>query len=130
MTENELQERMKHLYQKQRICLNIQKLLIVLSIVFFKGAFILLTAHVVFLIVYSNILCNRATSLARTKYPYVPMGRVGKGIGWDPFIITEARRHNDNLTVKLLKFNYWTVYCFAAAMIGNVLMWLLAAALQ
>lgn len=50
-------------------------------------------------------MSNKATSLAWEKYPYIPEqgSCVGKGAGYDPYIMAEATRFNDDLTVKLLK---------------------------
>ena len=126
-----LQERMRKLLQRQRICLTIQKLLIALAIVFYRYAIILLPAHVAFVMICGGILSNQATSLARQKHPDVPLcaGRIGKGEGWDLYLMDEAKRLDDSLTVKLLKFNRWTVYHVVAAVLGNVLMWFLSAAL-
>lgn len=131
MDENELQEQIKGLSRKQRICLGIQILLIALSIVFYQYAIMLLPAHFIVVMTFGGGLSNKATSLARKKYPDVPLraGYIGKGAGWDPYIMEEAKRFNDDLTVKILKFNHWTVYCFLAAMAGNVFMWCLSAAL-
>ena len=41
----------------------------------------------------------------------------------------EAKRLDDALTVKLLKFNRWTIYHVVVGVLGNVLMWFLSAAL-
>ena len=126
-----LQERMRKLLQRQRMCLTIQKLLIALAIVFYRYAIVLLPAHVAFFMICGGIFSNQATSLAREKYLDVPLraGRVGKGEGWDPYIMDEARRLDDALMVKLLKFNRWTVYHVVAAALGNALMWFLSATL-
>lgn len=85
----------------------------------------MLFVHVGILIFYSNALSLKATRLARKKYPYVPIGPSGKGFSWDPYIMDEANRLNDCLTIKILQFNIWTVCCFGIAMIGYVLIWLL-----
>jgi len=113
------------------MCLTIQKLLIVLAIVFYQCAIVLLPAHVVLVIVCGGILSNQATSLARGKYPDVPLRacRIGKGEGWDPYIMEEAKRLDDSLTVKQLNFNRWTIYHVVVGVLGNVLMWFLSAAL-
>ena len=126
-----LQERMRNLLQRQRMCLTIQKLLIALAIVFYRYAIVLLPAHVAFFMICGGIFSNQATSLARDKYPDVPLRacRIGKGEGWDPYIMEEAKRLDDVLTVKLLKFNRWTVCHAIAAAVGNGSMWFLSAAL-
>lgn len=131
MDENELQEQTKSLLQKQQTCLKIQILLIALSIVFYKCAIVLLPAHFIIMVICGGRLSNKATSIARKKYPDVLLrtSYTGKGAGWDPYIMDEAERCNDNFTVKILKFNHWTVYFFFAAMLGNVFMWCLATAL-
>lgn len=130
MTENEIKERMESLLQKQQQCLKLQKLLIILTIGFFKYGVIPLFLHIAIVIIWGGILSNKATSLARKKYPYVRIGRVGIGASWDPFIIDEANRLNDNLTVQILKYNIWTLGHFACAMIGYCVMWIIAAALK
>lgn len=128
MDENELQSSMERLYIKQQRCLIIQKILTLLTIVLYKYGVILLPAHLMIVLIFSGILSNKATSLSREKYPHVLLrtSRIGKGYGWDPYIIEEAKRVNDELTVKILSFNWRTIYCFLAAMLGNALIWILA----
>lgn len=129
MDEERIQSSMERLYAKQRRCLIIQKALIVLSVVFYRYGIILLPLHLAIVIFFGGILSNKATSLSREKYPYVPLrtSRIGKGYGWDPHIIEEARQINDELTVRILSFNRRTVYFFLAAMLSNALIWILAA---
>lgn len=131
MDKAELRERMDKLFQRQQICLNVQKLLIVFTTVFYKCAIVLLPAHIAIVIVCGGILSNQASALASEKYPHVLLrtSYIGRGAGKDPYIIDEAKRRNDNLTVKILKFNNWTIYCFLAAMFAHIFMWCLSAAL-
>lgn len=125
MTEQQLQQQMKALLAKQQSCLWIQKILLVLSILFYPFAILLLPAHVVWIILRGSSLSNQALSLAREKYPYVPMAvTLGGKVEWEACIIPEARRLQDDLTVRLLKFNRYTLYYGAAALLGNGLMWL------
>ena len=107
MDESALREQIKGLFQKQQMCLGFQKLLIVLTIVFYKHAVILLPVHIAIVVIWGGILSNQATSLARKKYPYVlsRTSYIGTGAGWDPHIMEEATGLNDSLTVKILKFN-------------------------
>ena len=107
-----------------------QKLLIILTIVCFKYGVIALFLHIAIVIIYGGVLSRKATSLARKKYPYVPIGPVGMGASWDPYIIDEANRFKDNLTVKILKYNTKTILHFGIAMTGFCVMWILAAALN
>ncbi len=44
-----------------------------------------------------------------TKYPFLGHRRVGSGFSWDPPIIEEAKKCNDKLTVRILRFNYWSL---------------------
>ncbi len=67
MDENALREQIKGLFQKQQMCLGFQKLLIVLTIVFYKHAVILLPVHIAIVVIWGGILSNQATSLARKK---------------------------------------------------------------
>lgn len=131
MDEDELREQMRGLLQKQQICLWAQRFLGVLTIIFYRHAILLLPIHLAIAMIWGGILSNQATFLARKKYPYVLLRTscIGKGAGWGPYIMEEAASHNDNLTVKILKFNHWTVYHCVAAMFGNVFMWFLSAAL-
>ena len=97
-----------------------------MTVAFFKFGVVLLFIHVAILILYSNTLSSKATLLARKKYPYVPIGPYGKGSSWDPYIIEEAKRLNDNLTVRILKYNIWTVCCVGAALLGYIFVWILS----
>lgn len=90
----------------------------------------LLPIHLFFAMIVGIPLANQATSLAREKYPYVRMAWTGKGSDWDPPLIIEAESFNDDLTVNILKFISRCLYCFAGAMLGNILMWMLPAILM
>lgn len=127
MSDQELQSCMEELYRKQQKFIKIQKIFIMLSIVLFYFAIIWLFAHIALLIIWGGYLSNKATSLARKKYPYVRLQRVGKGVSWDPAIITEATLFNDDLTVKIIKFNNLSMFYYGVAFFGNILMWVLAA---
>lgn len=100
--------------------------------VFYRYAIISLPAHMAVLLTFGGVLSNKAVALAREKYPYVLLrvGRFGKGAGWDPYILEEAGRSNDRLTIKILRFQHWSIYCFLAALLGNILMWCFSAVLR
>lgn len=121
--EDELQFRMQILYEKQHRCLKVQKVFIFLSIVFFICAIVLLPVHFLFALIVGGPMANKATSLAREKYPYVRIAWTGTGSDWNLPLIIEAERFNDYLTVEILKFNSRSLQCFATAMLGNILMW-------
>lgn len=129
MTERELNERMERLSRRQRVCLSIQALLAALTVIFYQCAILLLPAHMVVVLIPGGILSNKATRLARQKYPYVSLRTafLGRGTGWDPYIIDEAKRLHDGLTVRVLSFGRRTIYCFLAAALGAALMWCFAA---
>ena len=97
---------------------------------FFKYGVVPLFVYAAIIRICGGILSNEATSLARKKYPYVPIGRVGGGLSWDPYIRDEAKRFHDDWTVDILKYNVSTVLHFGAAMLGYLLLWMLADALQ
>lgn len=129
MTERELNQHMERLSRRQRVCLSVQVLLAALSVIFYQYAVVLLPAHMATVLIPGGILSNKATELARQKYPYVPLrtGFIGRGAGWDPYIIDEARRLHDDLTVQVLNFGRRTIYCLLAAALGASLMWCFAA---
>ncbi len=131
MTDEELQACMEELYQKQQKCLKIQKRLVIATMIFFVVAFIPLLAESLIGIIWGGYLSNKATSLARKRYPYISLGPGygGRGFSWDPWLIAEAKRSNDDMTVKILEFNRSTVNYGVAALLGCCLMWFLAALL-
>lgn len=129
MAERELNEHMERLSRRQRVCLNVQALLAALTVIFYQYAIVLLPTHMVVVLIPGGILSNKATRLARQKYPYVTLrtGFIGRGAGWDPYIIGEAKRLHDGLTVQVLNFGRRTIYCFLASALGTILMWCFAA---
>lgn len=113
---------MERLLEKQKKCILTQNCLTALTVIFFKYGVFPLFAHAFLIIVYGNILTNKATSLARKKYPYIPIGPSGKGLSWDPYISAEARSLDDYLTADILKFNRSCILHFFAAMAGYIFM--------
>lgn len=120
MTVQEVETAMEELYEKQQKCLLMQKRLMIAAMVFFVVGFIPLFANAFICIFWGNYLANKATSLARKKYPYVPIGPGygGRGLSWDPMLIYTAKRLDDDLTIKILRFNRATINYMVRAMLG------------
>ncbi len=125
MSGVELSNQMSDLKIKQVRFNKVQKLFCIITIMFFPIGVFSLFIHAGLMIFYGNHLSNKATSLAKTKYPYIMAGPTGKGWGWDPYLIDEAFRENDTLTVEILKHNFRTVLYFGIALIGYIAMWIL-----
>lgn len=128
MTIQEIDVAMEALYETQQKCLQIQKKLMIAAMVFFIVGFIPLFANAFICIFWGNRLANRATSLARKKYPYVPIGTGygGRGLSWDPMLTYAAKRLDDNLTIEILRFNRATTRYVICALSGYCLVWVVA----
>ncbi len=118
LSEEELQAKMNQVYQEQQKCLKIQKVLVVITIFSYLLGFIPLFIHLFIAIIWGTILTNRASVLAKEKYPCLGMCPVGRGYSWDPPIVEAATRNNDSLTVKILSFNMLSKLIFGAAFLG------------
>ena len=126
MTDQEIQARMEELYQEQQKCLKWQKRLLIITMVFFIFTLFLIPAHIAVSMVWAGHLANEATSLARKRYPYVPIGPGvgGRGLSWDLNIMTEASHFDDDITIKILKFRQSSVKYFVASILGCCFMWM------
>lgn len=109
MAEQEIESQMFKVYEAQQKCLKVQELLAALTFPFYLFGFIPLLLNFLVSFAWGIYLRNKASSLAMTKYPSLGPRRVGSGFSWDPPMIDEAKRRNDNLTVKILRFNYWSL---------------------
>lgn len=90
---------------------------------------IFVVAHALLCILWGGSLSRNATALAKKKYPYVPFGPGygGRGFSWDTTIIAEASRSNDDLTVKILKFNYTCIWTCIAGLLVYAFVFMLIA---
>jgi hypothetical protein len=120
---------MKAVYQKQQRCLKVQRLLIVIQTVANTYGGIIAVAHTLFSILWGGFLSSKATALAREKYPYVPIGPGygGRGFSWDTAIMAEASCSNDDLTIKILKFNYTCIWTCIAGLLAYAFVFVLIA---
>lgn len=132
MTDQEIQTCMEELYQKQQKCLRVQKRLAIAATVFFLFAFVPLLASMLIGIFWANPMANKATALARQRYPYVTIGSDygGRGFSYDPKLIAEANYFHDDITVKILKFNRSSINYILRGILGCVLMWFFVAILK
>lgn len=120
MLEEELEGKMVKLYRMQRICLALQKALIVLAIIFYLFGMIPVLLSFLLSFLWGTYLRNKADSLARAKYPFVPLAAHSK----NPYapIREEAERQGDSLTVEILAFNWSSLLAVVAAMVAYLFM--------
>lgn len=120
MPEEELEVKMVKLYRMQRICLALQKALIVLAIIFYLFGMIPVLLSFLLSFLWGTYLRNKADSLARAKYPFVPLAAHSK----NPYapIREEAERQGDSLTVEILAFNWSSLLAVVAAMVAYLFM--------
>lgn len=120
MLEEELEVKMVKLYRMQRICLALQKALIVLAIIFYLFGMIPVLLSFLLSFLWGTYLRNKADSLARAKYPFVPLAAHSK----NPYapIREEAERQGDSLTVEILAFNWSSLLAVVAAMVAYLFM--------
>lgn len=120
MLEEELEVKMVKLYRMQRICLALQKALIVLAIIFYLFGMIPVLLSFLLSLLWGTYLRNKADSLARAKYPFVPLAAHSK----NPYapIREEAERQGDSLTVEILAFNWSSLLAVVAAMVAYLFM--------
>jgi len=107
VTDQELQAQMEEVYQQQQKCLRLQKGLGTATLVLvFLGVFPIF-AQMFVCIFWGGHLANKATKLVRKRYPYVPIGPGfgGRGLSWDMTLTVTATRFNDELAIKIIKFN-------------------------
>lgn len=85
-----------------------------------------LFANAFICIFWGNRLANKATSLARKKYPYAPIGTGygGRGLSWDPMLVYVAKRLDDNLTIEVLRFNRTTINYVICSVAGYCIVWI------
>jgi len=123
---------MVKVYEAQQRCLKVQEIFVALTFPFYLFGMIPILIDFLITLTWGVYLRNKASSLAATKYPFLGHRRVGSGFSWDPPIIDEAKRCNDRLTVKILRFNYWSlglavasilVYLFMLTWGSQILAW-------
>ncbi len=120
MLEEELEGKMVKLYRMQRICLALQKALIVLAIIFYLFGMIPVLLSFLLSFLWGTYLRNKADSLAREKYPFVPLVVYSRNL-YAP-IREEAKRQGDSLTVEILAFNWSSLLAVVAAMVAYLFM--------
>ena len=123
---------MKAVNQKQQNCLKVQRLLIVIQVVANTYGGIFVVSHALFCILWGGFLSRKATVLAKKKYPYVSIssGYGGRGFSWDTAIMAEALCLSDNLTVKILKFNYTSIWTCIAGLLVYAFVFIVMAFVQ
>lgn len=122
MTEQELDTEMGKIYEAQQKCLRIQEILVALTFPFYLFGIIAVVLNFLVAVTWGIYLVNKASSLAIKKYPHLGYRRCGNGISWDPPIIDEAKKCHDTLTVRILRFNYWSLGLVAASMLVYIFM--------
>lgn len=115
MSEQEIEAQMAKLYQTQQKCLKLQVFLVVLTPISYVFGFIPLFLNFFVSLFWGTYLKNKATTLVRKRYPYIEVPFGGRGSAWTVPFIEEATRHNDSLTVPILKFNWWSMLAFVAS---------------
>lgn len=132
LTQDELQERMEKLQKQQMICIRVQIVLTVMSILFFWLAVIILFVHAAIAILAGWFLSVKASALVSKKYPYVPfpVSHIGEGSSRDRLFIAEAKRNGDLLAAKIIEFRYRSFALFFGGTIGNIIMWALPVLLK
>ncbi len=116
MQEQELEDQMVKIYVAQQKCLRTQEVFVGLTFPFYLFGIIPVLVNFVISLTWGIYLRNKASSLAAAKYPGLGRRRVGKGFSWDPPMIKKAKSCNDRLTVKLLRFNDWSLGLVAASL--------------
>lgn len=112
-----LEAQMVKIYESQQKCLRTQEVLVALTFPFYFFGFIPLLLNFFVTLIWGNYLRNRASSLATSKYPGLGYRRGGNGFSCDPPIIDEAKRRHDTLTVRVLRFNYWSLLLVILSML-------------
>ncbi len=115
MQKQELEDQMVKIYVAQQKCLRTQEVFVGLTFPFYLFGIIPVLVNFVISLTWGIYLRNKASSLAAAKYPGLGLRRVGNGSSWDPPIIEEAKRCHDRLTVKILRFNGWSLGLVAAS---------------
>lgn len=120
MQEETLEVKMAKLYRMQQVCLTLQKVLVILTIIFYLFGMIPVLLSFLLSLFWGTYLRNKADSLAREKYPFVPLAVHSK----NPYapIREEAERQGDSLTVEILAFNWSSLLAVAAAMLAYIFM--------
>lgn len=122
LTQQELNTQMIKIYEAQQKCLKVQEALVSLTFPFYLFGIIPILVNFLISLTWGIYLRNKASSLAVSKYPFCGSRRVGNGFSWDPPIIDEAKRCNDGLTVKILRFNYWSLGLVVASILVYLFM--------
>lgn len=120
MPEETLEAQMTKLYRMQQVCLTIQKVLIILAIIFYLFGMIPVLLSFLLSFLWGTYLRNKADSLARAKYPFVPLAAHSKNPNAP--IREEAGRQGDSLTLEILAFNWSSLLAVVAAMLAYIFM--------
>lgn len=122
LSEKELEAQMVKVYDGQQACLRVQEILVALTFPFYFLGIIPILVGFVIILTWGAYLRNKASSLAAEKYPGLGYRRVGSGFSDDPPIIDAAKRCQDGLTVKILRFNYWSLGLVIASILVYLFM--------
>ncbi len=115
MPKQELEGQMVEIYAAQQKCLRTQEIFVGLTFPFYLFGIIPVLVNLVISLTWGIYLRNKAGSLAAAKYPGLGLRRIGNGFSWDPPIIEKAKSCNDRLTVKILRFNDWSLVLVATS---------------